>query len=87
MHPMIPGRAAAALPAKLAQARPRACRCVFYPHLDPALVGWLLSRRRHWRTTQTGERKMPIAVRIDGDGLFAEECLNSLGQRLHGGAA
>ena len=29
IEPMIPGRAAAALPAKLARARPRACRCFF----------------------------------------------------------
>ena len=31
IEPMIPGRAAAALPAKLARARRRACRC-FFPH-------------------------------------------------------
>ena len=31
IEPMIPGKAAAALPAKLARARPRACRCFFHP--------------------------------------------------------
>ena len=34
---MIPGRAAAALPAKLARARPRACRCLFIHSLTPPL--------------------------------------------------
>ena len=55
-EPMIPGRAAAALPAKLARARPRACRCFFHPLFQTALVRWLGSRRR--RTSPTaGERK------------------------------
>ena len=39
MDPMIPGRAAAALPAKLARARPRACRCFFTHSLIPSLSG------------------------------------------------
>ena len=34
---MIPGRAAAALPAKLARARPRSCRCFFIHSLTPPL--------------------------------------------------
>ena len=34
---MIPGRAAAALPAKLARARPRACRCFLIHSLTPPL--------------------------------------------------
>ena len=62
---MKPGRAAAALPAKLARARPRACRCFFSPILSNRSV----SRRQ--RTSPTaGERSnrvevaMPIAVRI-----------------------
>ena len=37
MDPMIPGRAAAALPAKLARARPRACRCFLIHSLTPPL--------------------------------------------------
>ena len=41
MDPMIPGRAAAALPAKLARARPRACRCFFTHSLTPPLSGRL----------------------------------------------
>ena len=41
MDPMIPGRAAAALPAKLARARPRACSCYFDPLPDPPLSGGL----------------------------------------------
>ena len=57
MDPMMPGRAAAALPAKLVRARPRACRCFLIHTLDPALVGWLWSRRRHWRTSPTGDSK------------------------------
>ena len=44
----------------------------------------------HWRTSPTGERKHECRDRhvnccenrCDGDALFAEECLNSLGQRL-----
>ena len=35
MDPMIPGRAAAALLAKLARARPRACRCFLIHSLIP----------------------------------------------------
>ena len=37
MDPMILGRAAAALPAKLARARPRACRCFLIHSLTPPL--------------------------------------------------
>ena len=37
IEPMIPGRAAAALPAKLTRARPRACRCFFIHSLTPPL--------------------------------------------------
>ena len=37
MDPMIPGRAAAALPAKLARARQRACRCFLIHSLTPHL--------------------------------------------------
>ena len=37
IEPMIPGRAAAALPANLARARPRACRCFFTHSLTPSL--------------------------------------------------
>ena len=36
IEPMMPGRAAAALPAKLARARPRVCRC-FVIHSTPPL--------------------------------------------------
>ena len=43
---MIPGTAAAALQAKLAKARPRACRCFFHPLVQTALVRWLGSRHR-----------------------------------------
>ena len=54
IEPMIPGRAAAALPAKLARAHPRACRCFFHPLFQTALVRLLGSRHRR---TSTGERK------------------------------
>ena len=37
IEPMMPGWAAAALPAKLARARPRACRCFFTHSLTPPL--------------------------------------------------
>ena len=37
IEPMMPGRAAAALPAKLARARPRACRFFFTHSLTPPL--------------------------------------------------
>ena len=37
MDPMISGRAAAALPAKLARVRPRACRCFLIHSLTPPL--------------------------------------------------
>ena len=40
-EPMIPGRAAAALPAKLARARPRACRCFFTHSCKPLFSGVL----------------------------------------------
>ena len=62
IEPMIPGRAAAALPAKLARACPRACRCFFHPLFQTALVRWLGSRRI---SPATSERAMPMAVRID----------------------
>ena len=41
IEPMMPGRAAAALPAKLARAHPRACRCFFIHSLTPPLSGGL----------------------------------------------
>ena len=65
--PMIPGRAAAALPAKLAKARPRACRCFFHPLFQTPLVRWLGSRRRRTSPTDGCENRipMPMAVRID----------------------
>ena len=55
IEPIITGRAKAALPAKLARARPRACRCFFHLIIQ-TLVRWLGGRR--WRTSPTaGERK------------------------------
>ena len=56
IEPMIPGRAAAALPAKLARARPRACRCFFTHSFKPLYVRLLGSRHRRTSPT-TGERK------------------------------
>ena len=41
IKPMIPGKAAAALPAKLARARPRAFRCFFTHSFKPLLSGGL----------------------------------------------
>ena len=41
IDPMMPGRATLALPAKLARARPRACRCFFTHSLTPPLSGGL----------------------------------------------
>ena len=37
IEPMMPGRAAAALPAKLARAHPRACRCFLTHSFKPLL--------------------------------------------------
>ena len=63
---------------------------LFNPLLDPALFGWLLNRRRHWRTSPTGDSKDESAYRHadcckdarDRYPLFAEESSNSLSQRL-----
>ena len=70
IEPMIPGRAAAVLPAQLARARPRACRC-FYPLFQTALVRWFGSWRRRTfllplvSASTRVEIAMPIAVSID----------------------
>ena len=71
IEPMIPGRAAAALPAKLARASPRACRCFFTHSLTPPLSG---GRGDGGGTgalpppvsaSTSVEFAMPISVRID----------------------
>ena len=62
---------------------------LFYPLLVPALVGWPGSRRRHWRTSPTGERKHECRDRHadccenahDRYPLLTEECANALSQR------
>ena len=85
-EPMIPGRAAAALPAKLARARPRACRC-FYPLFQTALAKWLGSRHRRTSPT-TGERKHKCRDchtdgcenRCDGNSLLTKQGANALSQ-------
>ena len=71
IEPMIPGRAAAALPAKLARARPRACRCFFTHSLTPPLSGGLGvgdgtgALAPPVSASTSVEIAMPIAVRID----------------------
>ena len=88
IEPMIPGRAAAALPAKLTRARQRACRCFFFhPLFQTALVGWLGSRRRRTSPT-TGERKQKCRDchadgcenRCDGNSLLTKQGANALSQ-------
>ena len=70
IEPMIPGRAAAALPAKLARARPRACRCFFTHSFKPLLSGCLgagtgaLPPPPVSASTRV-EIAMPVALRID----------------------
>ena len=70
IEPMIPGRAAATLPAKLARAHPRACMCFFSHSFNPLLSGGLeagagaLSPPPVSASTRV-EIAMPIAVRID----------------------
>ena len=70
IEPMIPGRAAAALPAKLARARPRACRCFFTHSFKPLLSGGLGAGTGALppppvSASTSVEIAMPIAVRID----------------------
>ena len=68
IEPMIPGRAAAALPAKLARARPRACRCFFTHSFKPFLSGCLEAGTGALPPVSAStsvEIAMPIAVRID----------------------
>ena len=67
---MIPDRAAAALPAKLARARPRACRC-FFTHSFKLLFSGCLGAGTGAlppppvSASTSVEIAMPIAVRID----------------------
>ena len=84
---MIPGRAAASLPAKLSRARPRACRCFFHPLFQTALVRWLGSRRR--RTSPIpGDRKHKgrdrhadcCENRCDSNSLLTKQGANELSQ-------
>ena len=66
IEPMIPGRAAAALPAKLARARPRAFRCFFKPLLSGGLgAGAGVLPPPPVSASTRVEIAMPIAVRID----------------------
>ena len=66
---MTPGRAAAALPAKLARARPRVCRCFFHS-FKPLLSGGLGAGAGTLPPPPVSASTMveiavPIAVRID----------------------
>ena len=63
IEPMIPARAAAALPAKLARARPRACKC-FSPTLSNRSCQVALEPPPVSASTSV-EIAMPMAVRID----------------------
>ena len=70
IQPMIPGRAAAALTAKLARARPRACRCFFAHSFKPLLSGGLGAGTGALppppvSASTSVEIAMPMAVRID----------------------
>ena len=70
IEPMIPGRAAAALPAKLARARPRACRCFFTHSFKPLLSDGLGAGTGALppppvSASTSVEIAMPMAVRID----------------------
>ena len=67
---MMPGRAAAALPTKLARARPKACRCFFIHSLTPPLSdGFRAGDGVHPAPQRVTARTrvliaMPIAVRM-----------------------
>ena len=70
IEPMIPGRVAAALPAKLARARPRACRCIFTRSLKPLLSGGMGAGTGALppppvSASTSVEIAMPMAVKID----------------------
>ena len=68
VEPMVPGRAAAALPAQLARARPRACRCFFTHSFKPLLSGCLAAGTGALPPVSASTKvdiAMPIAVRID----------------------
>ena len=71
IDPTMPGKAAAALPAKLARARPRACRCFFIHSLTPPLSDGLGAGNGvppappPVRARTRVLIAMPIAVRID----------------------
>ena len=67
---MIPGRAAAALPAKLARVRPRACRCFFTHSFKPLLSDGLGAGTGALppppvSASTSVEIALPIAVEID----------------------
>ena len=87
IEPMILCRAAAALPAKLARARSRACGCFFHPLFQTALVRLLGSRHRRTSPT-TGERKHKCRDcladgcenRCDGNSLLTKQGANALSQ-------
>ena len=82
--PMISGRAAAALPAKVAKARPRAYRC-FFTLSQTALVR-LLGCRHNRTSPTTGERKHKCRDfhaddcenRCDGNSLLTKQGANAL---------
>ena len=88
MDPMIPGRAAAALPANLARARPRACRCFLIHSLTPPLSDGFGAG------DGVPPAPPPVIARTrvliadcckdacDRYPLFAEQSSNSLSQRL-----
>ena len=91
IEPMITGRAAAALPAKLARVRPRACRCFLIHSLTPPLSdGFGAGEGTGTLPPQVTARTrvliaMPIAVRML---VIVIPCsrkrvpINSLSQRL-----
>ena len=82
IEPIIPGRAAAALPAYLAKARPRAFRCFFIHSLIPPLsegsgAGVSESENesayRHGDCCKDAHDRYPLLI---------EECASALSQRL-----
>ena len=88
IEPMLPGRAAAALPAKLARARPRAFRCFLTHSFKPLLSGGLGAGASAFPPPPvSANTRVEIAMPADccenrcyGKSLFTKQGANALSQ-------
>ena len=80
IEPMIPGRAAAVLPAKLARARPRACRCFFTHSLKSFLSGGSGAGAGECKHKGRDRLADGCENRCDGKSLLTKQRANALSQ-------